>query len=86
MNDTYWGEHLAGISGGRRFAVGDRVVKDPAGWIPTDFDAWGAGEGIGVVVEVDPALYLADVRWPAGQAWQAFAELLPVPPATPEEE
>jgi hypothetical protein len=48
------------------FAVGDRVVRNPATWQPNDFDSWGRGIGVGVVV--DPPFPLgpdeADVRWP----------------------
>jgi hypothetical protein len=69
-----------------QFRVGDRVVKNPTGWIPSAFDAWGAGEGVGVVLGVYeqqtgvPSLGEYDVRWPAGRATQAQAELLPAPP------
>lgn len=31
--------------------VGDRVVRNPATWLPNEFDSWGRGIGIGVVVE-----------------------------------
>jgi hypothetical protein len=61
------------------FSVGDRVVKDPAGWRPNDFDSWGRGEGIGEVVE--PPFPLepdsVDVRWPAGRCFEEVAGLLP---------
>jgi hypothetical protein len=57
---------------------GDRVVKNPATWTPSEFDAWGAGEGVGVVVDrLDDATL--DVRWPAGRAYQRADELLPAP-------
>ena len=47
------------------FAVGDRVVRNPATWQPqVDFDSWGRGVGVGVVVEPPFALGPdeADVR------------------------
>lgn len=61
-----------------RWEVGDRVVKDPAAWVPSEFDAWGAGEGIGEVVGVvedGPAGALLDVRWEGGQCYQWAREL-----------
>jgi hypothetical protein len=30
--------------------IGDRVVKNPETWMPSEFDAWGAGVGVGVIV------------------------------------
>lgn len=61
------------------FPIGSRVVKNPAGWQPSDFDRWGAGEGVGVVVECDFPLDgdTVDVQWPNGRATQCVAELLP---------
>lgn len=61
------------------FKVGDRVVKNPDTWQPSDFDSWGAGIGVGVIVEspwgeIDGEL---DVRWPAGRCRQEPNELLP---------
>lgn len=66
------------------FKVGDRVVKDPKTWEPSDFDSWGAGEGVGVVVAVEAGC--VDVRWPAGRAFQKATELLPAPPSGGPEE
>jgi hypothetical protein len=66
---------------GARFQVGDRVVKNPATWRPNDFDAWGRGQGVGLVVEppfaLDPSE--VDVRWPAGRCFEFEAQLLPAP-------
>ena len=60
------------------FPVGTKVKKNPAQWVPSDFDEWGAGEGIGEVVEppftLEPGC--VDVRWPAGRAFQQTAELI----------
>lgn len=62
------------------FQSGDRVVKNPDTWEPNAFDAWGRGEGVGVVVDppfqVDD-LKLVDVRWPAGRCFEPLAGLLP---------
>jgi hypothetical protein len=64
------------------FQPGDRVVKNPDTWEPNALDAWGRGEGVGVVVdppfEVDD-LKLIDVRWPAGRCFEPLAGLLPAP-------
>ena len=62
------------------FAVGDLVVPNPATWQPNDFDLWGRGVGIGVVVEPPFAvddLGMVDVRWPTGRCFEATAGLLP---------
>jgi hypothetical protein len=67
---------------GVAFRVGDRVVRNPATWVPNDFDAWGRGQGVGVVVEPPFAvedLGEADVRWPGGRCFEAVAGLLPAP-------
>jgi hypothetical protein len=61
-----------------RFRLGDRVEKNPATWRPNTFDAWGRGEGVGVVVEPPFAiddLELVDVRWPAGRCMEAIEGL-----------
>ncbi len=60
--------------------VGDKVIKNPATWIGSDFDSWGAGEGVGEVVE--PPFELdeteVDVRWPEGRCFQKASELIKV--------
>lgn len=59
------------------FQLGDLVVKDPAGWVSSDFDKWGAGEGVGVVVP-SPFGDIAgevDVVWPAGRATQSIRSI-----------
>jgi len=69
------------------FAVGDRVVRNPATWQPNDFDLWGRGVGVGVVVEPPFALGPdeADVRWPGGRCFEWTAQLLPAPAASDAE-
>ncbi len=63
------------------FQIGDRVVKNPATWQPNEFDSWGRGQGIGVVIA--PPFLLGpdevDVRWPAGRCFEVTAGLLPAP-------
>lgn len=65
----------------RTFRIGDKVVKNPSTWKPNDFDAWGRGVGVGVVVE--PPFLLddtdVDVRWPGGRCFESVEELLPAP-------
>lgn len=70
------------------FHVGDRVVKNPATWVPNNFDSWGRGEGVGIVVEppfeLDPTEI--DVRWPAGRCFEWVSELLPAPLLYPHQD
>lgn len=63
------------------FKSGDRVVKNPETWTPSEFDGWGAGEGVGVVVEPPFILCVdqVDVVWPGGREFRMTAELLPAP-------
>jgi hypothetical protein len=71
----------------RKFNIGDRVIKNPEGWIPNDFDRWGRGVGDGVIIEppfeLDEGNY--DVRWSNGRCFEHESQLLPNP-KTPMEE
>jgi hypothetical protein len=31
--------------------IGDKVIKNPETWIVNEFDLWGRGIGIGIIVE-----------------------------------
>ena len=49
---------------------GDRVERDPSRWRASDFDVWGRGDGVGMVVRSPLPLAdlgKVDVRWPAGR-------------------
>lgn len=58
------------------FRVGDKVIKNPQTWTPSDFDQWDAGVGIGEVVAIEDA-ETVDVRWPTGRMYCPVRELLP---------
>lgn len=70
------------------FQVGARVVRNPATWQPNEFDSWGRGSGVGVVIE--PPFPLApgevDVRWPGGRCFESVEQLLPAPDITEADE
>ena len=67
-----------------KYKVGDFVKKNLKNWVKNDFDSWGRGVGIGVVVEPPFAMDHdeADVRWPGGRCFENIDQLLP---ATEEE-
>ena len=64
-----------------KFAIGDRVVRNPATWTPNEFDPWGRGRGVGVVIA--PPFHMddsvVDVRWPCGRCLEEVVGLLPAP-------
>ena len=60
-----------------KFKPGDKVIKNEETWISNEFDAWGRGIGIGIVVE--PPYKLdedeVDVIWPAGRCFEFVNQL-----------
>lgn len=54
------------------FKIGDKVVKNENTWIPNDFDSWGRGVGVGIIVE--PPFMLdddeVDVKWEYGRCFE----------------
>jgi hypothetical protein len=57
--------------------VNDNVIKDSINWIPSDFDKWGAGEGVGKILEIVDEKTV-DVQWDNGRAYQLNKELIRV--------
>lgn len=72
----------SGVNAG--FAIGDLVIRNRETWVVNDFDGWGRGEGVGIVVE--PPFELepdsVDVRWPHGRCFEDVRGLLPAPPGS----
>lgn len=62
-----------------KFNIGDKVIKNPETWVVNDFDSWGRGIGIGIVVEPPFELFDSevDVRWIEGRCFEQAVELLP---------
>jgi len=58
--------------------VGDKVIKNEGTWIKNDFDSWGRGIGVGIIVE--PPFVLdddhVDVRWPGGRCFENIKGLI----------
>jgi len=61
-----------------KFGIGNFVKKNPETWKPNDFDSWGRGEGIGMVVKspIPLADDEVDVRWPGGRCFENTDQLL----------
>jgi len=53
--------------------VGDKVIKNVNTWIPSEFDIWGRGIGIGEVIVVDDFI---DVRWNGGRCYEHSTQLI----------
>ena len=62
-----------------KFKVGDLVIRNPDTWVVNDFDSWGRGKGIGVVVEAPFTMddNEVDVRWEGGRCFEFIEQLLP---------
>jgi hypothetical protein len=60
-----------------KFNIGDKVVKNDETWETNDFDSWGRGIGVGIVVE--PPFDLeddsVDVRWPEGRCFENISQI-----------
>lgn len=64
------------------FAVGSLVKKNIETWTPSEFDEWGAGEGVGMIVDppFDLGDDMVDVVWPNGREFRLTNELVLVDP------
>lgn len=64
-----------------QFKIGDKVSRHPINWIPSAFDEWGRGLGIGVVEEppFDLDGVAVDVRWPSGRCFENLDQLVHAP-------
>jgi len=62
----------------KNFEIGDKVIKNEETCIPNDFDGWGRGIVVGVVVE--PPFYMndyeVDVRWEDGRCFEFTEQLI----------
>ena len=60
------------ISPPQLMKIGDKVVKNQLTWTENDFDSWGRGIGVGVIVT--PPFLLpddeVDVQWEAGRCFE----------------
>ena len=60
------------------FKIGDEVIKNEETWVSNDFDGWGRGIGVGVIVE--PSFDMndneVDVRWKGGRCFEFTEELI----------
>lgn len=59
--------------------IGQRVIKNPDTWRPSEFDGWGAGEGVGIVLAYHPDTDSVDIQWPNGRCFQYASEVLCAP-------
>ena len=42
---------ISDVSGSNQFNIGDKVIKNEETWEQNDFDSWGRGIGVGIIVE-----------------------------------
>lgn len=62
------------------FKIGDKVIKNENTWEPNDFDSWGRGIGIGIVVEppFEMEEEAVDVRWDGGRCFEFTNQLVKI--------
>ena len=71
LNESKENLNTSDVSDSNQFNIGDKVIKNEETWEPNDFDGWGRGIGIGVIVE--PPFEMegqVDVRWPNGRCFE----------------
>jgi hypothetical protein len=62
----------------KKFEVGDKVIKNHETWIINEFDSWGRGEGVGVVVEppFETENSEVDIKWNKGRCFESVEQLI----------
>lgn len=60
--------------------IGDKVIKNPDTWIENDFDIWGRGLGVGVIVETPFSMNgnEIDVIWPNGRCFDTVDQVIKI--------
>ena len=61
-----------------KYKIGSVVKMNSENWVENNFDSWGRGIGVGVVIEPPFALeeHEVDVRWPEGRCFENTSQLL----------
>ena len=62
-----------------KMKIGDKVVKNNKYWMASDFDWWGAGIGIGKIVQIDideDDKLILDIKWPYGRCFNMSHEII----------
>jgi hypothetical protein len=77
FNEATENLNISDVSDSNQFKVGDKVIKNEETWEPNDFDSWGRGIGVGIIVE--PPFEMdegeVDVRWPNGRCFEFTHQL-----------
>ena len=55
--------------------IGDKVIKNEETWISNEFDDWGRGIGVGLVVDIVDDSEV-DVRWDGGRCYESINQLI----------
>lgn len=57
---------------------GRKVIKNSEKWVENEFDKWGRGVGIGIVVKscFDLKEGELDIKWPSGSCFENIEEVL----------
>jgi len=82
LGDAELRDIVRGGGVGATLKIGDRVIKNPATWVPNAFDTWGRGIGVGVILPDTDGICgdgCFDVRWPGGRCAERAIQLLPEP-------
>jgi hypothetical protein len=61
--------------------IGDKVIRNDRTWIVNEFDGWGRGVGIGVVVDIPfttDSDIIVDVRWEHGRCYESINQIIKI--------